>query len=522
MKKSRFHLNSIRTKLIFLTIGLLAMTVSVVLFMNKAFLPSYYQHSKVSMLENSYSKANSIIKSDDDLQSGTGDLTNHSTLNLEILSVNNSTSIYVFNLTKFMDSIYYSYVYPGENVITDYQKKAIYEKTKDYVLNLEYNQSFNVPEKGREMIVTTKKYCVYKVMDERIGSYYLELFGRLDSGSFIYMNTNYQSMKESVNTFNRFIGYIGLGIMLIGIFIMIFISNYFTKPIIQLTHIAKRMSDLDFEIRYPVTSNDEIGVLGGSINTLSETLEKTISELKTANNELQKDIEQKTQIDEMRKEFLSNVSHELKTPIALIQGYAEGLHDNINDDEESRNFYCEVITDEANKMNKMVKKLLTLNQIEFGNNQISFERFDIIQVIRSSINSATLLADQKNAAISMPDYDPTYVLADEYIVEEVITNYISNAINHVSGENKIEVSLENRDKVVRISVFNTGECIPEDELDKIWIKFYKVDKARTREYGGSGIGLSIVRAILDAMNQKCGVINHEDGVEFWFELDRQN
>lgn len=237
---------------------------------------------------------------------------------------------------------------------------------------------------------------------------------------------------------------------------------------------------------------------------------------------MQKDIEKKIQIDEMRKEFLSNVSHELKTPIALIQGYAEGLYDNINDDSESREFYCEVIMDEADKMNKMVKKLLTLNQIEFGNNQVNFEHFDIVQVVRTVINSATLLAKQKEAQIEIDDYPQIYVWADEYMIEEVVTNYVSNAINHVDGEKKIKVSLKKTDKVVRVSVFNTGKCIPEEELDKIWIKFYKVDKARTREYGGSGIGLSIVKAIMESMNQKCGVLNHEDGVEFWFELDIEN
>ena len=240
------------------------------------------------------------------------------------------------------------------------------------------------------------------------------------------------------------------------------------------------------------------------------------------NGGTKKDIEKKIQIDEMRKEFLSNVSHELKTPIALIQGYAEGLYDNINDDSESRKFYCEVIMDEADKMNKMVKKLLTLNQIEFGNNQVNFEHFDIVQVVRTVINSATLLAKQKEAQIEIDDYPQIYVWADEYMIEEVVTNYVSNAINHVDGEKKIKVSLKKTDKVVRVSVFNTGKCIPEEELDKIWIKFYKVDKARTREYGGSGIGLSIVKAIMESMNQKCGVLNHEDGVEFWFELDIEN
>ena len=252
---------------------------------------------------------------------------------------------------------------------------------------------------------------------------------------------------------------------------------------------------------------------------MSETLEKTISELKTANNELQTDLNQKIQIDEMRKEFLSNVSHELKTPIALIQGYAEGLQDCINDDAESREFYCEVIIDEAAKMNNMVKKLLSLNQLEFGNDVVNIQRFDLTELINGVIQSSTLLAEQKGATISFDQKQPLYEWGDEFKLEEVVTNYISNAINHVDGEKQIEVTVLHQDEKIRVSVFNTGQPIPDDSLDKVWIKFYKVDKARTREYGGSGIGLSIVKAIMDSHHQKYGVYNRKEGVVFWFELD---
>ena len=221
----------------------------------------------------------------------------------------------------------------------------------------------------------------------------------------------------------------------------------------------------------------------------------------------------------MRKEFLSNVSHELKTPIALIQGYAEGLKECINDEAESRDFYCEVIIDEAAKMNNMVKKLLTLNQLEFGNDQISMECFDLTELVRGVVNSAQLLADQKDAQILFVQDTSVYVWGDEFKIEEVVTNYVSNAINHIDGERKIEIKMQRREGQIRLSVFNTGKPIPEEDIDKIWIKFYKVDKARTREYGGSGIGLSIVKAIMESMNQKFGVKNYENGVEFWFELE---
>ena len=223
-------------------------------------------------------------------------------------------------------------------------------------------------------------------------------------------------------------------------------------------------------------------------------------------------------VEESRQEFVSNVSHELKTPLALIQGYAEGLQECINDDAESREFYCEVIIDEADKMNRMVKKLLTLNQLEFGNDQVIMERFDMTELIRGVANSTKILMEQKGIRLELENSEEAWVWGDEFKVEEVITNYMSNAINHADGEKLIRVFYTRSEDKLRVSVFNTGQPIPEEDIEKIWVKFYKVDKARTREYGGSGIGLSIVKAIMDSFHQRCGVINHEDGVEFWMEL----
>ena len=241
--------------------------------------------------------------------------------------------------------------------------------------------------------------------------------------------------------------------------------------------------------------------------------------MKTANNELLKDIEKKDKIDEMRKEFLSNVSHELKTPIALIQGYAEGLKEGINSDEESREFYCDVIMDEANKMNIMVKKLLTLNQLEFGNDVVNMERFDIVALIKNYIASSDILLKQKEISVRMEDYESVYAWGDEFKVEEVFMNYFSNAINYAMGDKIIDVKIQRIEQKIRVSVFNTGNPIPQESIEHLWEKFYKVDQARTREYGGSGIGLSIVKAIMESMNQEYGVTNYENGVEFWFVLD---
>ena len=293
------------------------------------------------------------------------------------------------------------------------------------------------------------------------------------------------------------------GVMLIGIIIVLagflawLLSTILVKPLARVTKSIEDLTDgvLDEEISVPDYTETEL---------ITDAFNKMVNRMRI--------------LDESRQEFVSNVSHELKTPIALIQGYAEGLQECINDDDQSREFYCEVIVDEAGKMNQMVKKLLTLNQLEFGNDTVAMERFDLTDLVSGVVQSARLLAEQKGAEIHFNQTEPVYVWGDEFKMEEVVTNYVSNALNHVDYEKKIEIKTEIRQDTVRLSVFNTGDVIPEEDLDKVWVKFYKVDKARTREYGGSGIGLSIVKAIMDSMHQKCGVKNYSNGVEFWFEL----
>lgn len=346
-----------------------------------------------------------------------------------------------------------------------------------------------------------------------------DLHGTTDCGLFIVLRANQSNITSAADAACQFLTYVGLIVIVLGSVMVFVLSRFITRPIEHMSKAADEMAHLHFDVHCPESKTREIDSLAGSLNHLSDELETTIGELKESNNELQKDIAHKVEIDNMRTEFLSNVSHELKTPIALIQGYAEGLNDNINDDAESRQFYCDVIIDEAKKMNTMVKKLLTLNQIECGQDMLSMERFDLVTLLRSVIESTEVLGKEKNVMVHFKETEPVYVWADEYMIEEVVTNYVSNAFHHVCKSNEIAVSLVKKDKLVRCSVYNTGNPIPEDDLDKIWTKFYKVDKARTREYGGSGIGLSIVKAIMDNHNRDFGVINHEGGVEFWFELE---
>lgn len=370
-----------------------------------------------------------------------------------------------------------------------------------------------------QVLRQTENYQVIKIYDRFISMDYLELWGRLDNGNYYIVRCPITSIEDSVTQSNQFYIYIGCVMVLASAVVIWLLTRRIVKPIQELTGISKRMAALDFEARYTSGGEDEIGELGHNFNQMSDKLERAISELKSANARLQKDIEEKTQIDEMRQEFLSDVSHELKTPIALIQGYAEGLKENISDDAESRDFYCDVIIDESVKMNALVKKLLNLNQLEFGNDQLSMERFDLAELIRGVIQSSHILIEQKEAKILFQQQEPVYVWGDEFKIEEVVTNYLTNALNHLEGERVIEITCREKDGRVVTTVFNTGKPISEEDMDKIWVKFYKVDKARTREYGGSGIGLSIVRAIMDAHGQECHVKSYTNGVAFSFTLE---
>jgi Signal transduction histidine kinase len=313
---------------------------------------------------------------------------------------------------------------------------------------------------------------------------------------------------------------IGIGAVLLGSTFVYIASRQISKPINELAKLSEKMSNLDFTARYTGSSQDEIGVLGSSMNQMSERLESSIGELKTANNELQSDIENKTRFAARQQEFVANVSHELKTPIALIQGYAEGLQEGLAEDPESRDYYCNVIQDEAKRMNRMVHDLMNLSSIEQGNDLPDFALFDISKVIHGVVEKSDILIRQQNVHVETDVPEHTMVWADEFKIEEVITNYLNNALHHVQAPNQISIYSEKcTDGTVAIHVSNTGNPIPEEDLSRIWDKFFKGDKAHTRSYGGSGLGLSIVKAIIDAHHQRCGVKNTRTGVDFWFTLD---
>lgn len=482
---------SMKRQFALVLLALVAGMILLCLILNTTLLGKYYIDKKQKALVRAYISINEASRE--------GDI-NTETYDIELQKIREKYNIHVLVVDSDSQVIKFSMNDP----------ETVLKQLLDHIF-------LGVNEEN--LLLNTEDYKMQVITDYRTQTEYIEMWGMLDNGYLFMLRSALEGIQESVSISNRFLTYVGLVAILISALLVLWLSNRFTKPILELAKISERMKHLDFEAKYTGDDKTEIAVLGNNINELSEALEETISELKTANNELLKDIERKDKVDEMRREFLSNVSHELKTPIALIQGYAEGLKEGINDDAESREFYCDVIMDEAARMNTMVKKLLTLNQLESGNEVVSMERFDVTALIKNYMLSCDILLKQKEISVRMEDYGPVYVWGDEFKIEEVFANYFTNAINHASGDKVIDIKIQKMEQCVRISVFNTGEPIPSESVEQLWEKFYKVDKARTREYGGSGIGLSIVKAIMESMNQEYGVVNYDNGVEFWFALD---
>ncbi len=483
---------SFRRQLTMIFTAVMAGTLLLILFSGVVFLEKYYIVDKQKQVMGAYQKFNTAASE--------GTLgTEEFQESLEDFSMTDNIAVFIMGTDGRI------------RLYSTRDSEQLKFQLWDYILGRESVEMTKILEEGRN-------YVLRQSRDRMSGMEYLEMIGTLDSGDYFIMRSPLESIRDSVMLANRFYMGIGAVAIIVSAAIIYFFSRRVTKPVMELAEISKRMTALDFDAKFESEGENEIDMLGEHVNQLSEALEKTISELKTANNELRRDIEHKEKIDEMRKEFLANVSHELKTPLALIQGYAEGLKDGISEDVESREYYCEVIIDEAQKMNTMVKKLLTLNEMEFGQDTVSMERFNVAELIEGVVQSCSLLIEQKGGKLRMQLGNPLYVWSDELKIEEVLTNYISNACNHLDGERVIEIKAEEKDNKVRISVFNTGKQIPEEDIERIWDKFYKVDKAHTREYGGSGIGLSIVKAVMESVNGTYGVKNYINGVEFWIEL----
>ena len=486
---------SIRNKLFISLCIIVLVIISFLIILNNSVLGRFYLYNKKKNLKMAYSIINEFYNNQDSY--------NDIEAELDRISAKNDFDI----------------------LIKDEYNQSIYISSKDFFAGL-IQMNMMTTRSGLEknnVLEKNEKYTISEIKDETTNISYIIFVSKLDNGYKIYIRLPMASIEESVKISNKFLYYIALFVIIFGGIVLSIVSRRFSEPIEELDDIAKKMANLDFSQKYNVSqANDEVDNLGRSINKLSDKLESTIKQLKSTNLELEKDVEEKSQIDEMRKSFISDVSHELKTPIALIQGYSEGLIENVNSDEESRKFYAEVILDEATKMDKLVKQLLELMKLEYGKKNFNNTNFNIIELEKEIIRKSEVMLQKENIKIEMPEETAIEVYADEFYIDQVITNYITNAIkycNEINNEKKIKITNEIIDEKVRITVFNTSKGLSEEGLVHIWNRFYKIDESRNRDNGGTGIGLSLVKAIMNNYGNEYGARNVKDGIEFYFDLD---
>lgn len=492
---------SVRAKLFLTLCVVILMLIGFFIIINNAVLEAlYYYNKKESTLE-TYNYIN------ENLSKILEEEKEKYELELEKIAINNNFEILIIGTDN---NLVYS---TNKNFVEDFGE----------INEIKYEVKYSIFNKS-EILYSKENITIRRIKDKKNGIPYILLDGKLDSGDKIYIRLPITPIQDSVNISNRFIYIIGIATIVLGAIAITFITERFTKPIEELNDIANEMSNLNFKRKYRINdSEDEIDELGKSINTLSDKLEETINQLKVNNSELEKDIEEKSKIDEMRKQFISDVSHELKTPIALIQGYAEGLVENVNTDEENRKFYSEVILDEANKMDKLVKRLLELMKLEYEDRKFNDAKFDIVELINEVVKNSKVVLNENNIEVEFKEKQPIFVYADDFYIEQVVTNYFTNAIKNISeinGNKKIRIAIKKGKEIgkLRVTVFNTGKNIDQENINRIWTRFYKVDESRNRSKGGTGIGLALVKAIMTKYKSNYGVTNKKDGVEFYFEI----
>lgn len=339
----------------------------------------------------------------------------------------------------------------------------------------------------------------------------------LDEGYFAEVRIQKQLILSSAATANEFITFIAGVCLIASLAWVIIFARRFSKPLSEMNDITRDMAALKFDRTITVNRTDEIGQLANSVNEMSASLSSTLEDLKRTNAKLRDEIALERELDKMRKSFVANVSHELKTPIAIISGYAEGLKLNVN--AQNRDEYCDTIIDESRRMNELVLSILELSKYESGQvpaNKTSFDIHELTSVLLNRIFSDTDI----NKTNTIPPQ--TIVFADKTQIEQALKSYLENAKSHTNRDGFVNVFCEEYNNKFRICVHNSGSHIEKEKMPYIWQSFYRGDDSHKRDKSRFGLGLSIVSAVMKTHQNNFGVYNTDSGVCFWLELDKDN
>lgn len=418
--------------------------------------------------------------------------------------------------------------------------------------NKAIGRGFKTPPPNQMTLISTEilndQINLIKLTDHKIETDFYMLQGYLDNGLRIEMRIPLASIRQNVLFFNQFILGAGILIMIAAFIAANLISKHFTKPIQNMTKVTEHLKKMDFSETCEVTTNDEIGRLAEYINEMSYALETNMNALETSNLQLSEEIKEKTRIDEQRQALLNNVSHELKTPLAIIQGYSEGLKLNLTRNTDKAEFYSDVIVDEAKKMDMLVSQLLDINHIQFGDFPLHKEVLNAKDFINNILMKYRPMMEEDGIQFDLisgliNDSNDLLVHIDALRTEQIITNLLNNAMAYVDDRHTVTLTSELMDSQgqvipavsladtsdphsvyvspahMRLTISNSFPQIPAPELNNWWNSFYKADKARTRENGGYGLGLSIIKAIQEADDNAYGVYWSDGLIHFYIDFD---
>ncbi len=403
-----------------------------------------------------------------------------------------------------------------------------YEREEGVSIDL-YDQSDNYLYEGSGSFVSGNKLNIISRKENEDGSYFnvvsaegsntqYILFGKtFENGYHIEITAQKDPIQENASIATQVTTTITVFTLILALIFIFDYSRRFTKPLIQMNEVMEKIANLDFSERTDIERNDEIGTLSQNINKVSDSLDSALTELREKNAQLQADIERERQLERMRRDFVSSASHELKTPIAIIRGYAEGLKMSLKDTEQSAEEYCDIIMRESDKMNELVLNMLEQTLYSSGAKIPEQEYFDIDSYIEEFLKSVAPIFEEKE--ITVKYYGTDFVaFADRKQMTTVLSNIVLNACSHAKNERIIEISAEKIHNFIRINVFNTGSFISDKDKEGIFTSFYRADKAHSRAEGRFGLGLSIVKSITENHGCECGFENKENGVTFWFTM----
>ncbi len=404
------------------------------------------------------------------------------------------------------------------------------EKMQNVSIDL-YDESDNFLYEGKTSYLSGNKINIISRKTNDDGSYFnvvcaegsttqYILYGKsLENGYHIEISTEVNPIQENASLATTVTTAITIFALILALVFIYDYSRRFTKPLIQMNDVMKRIASLDFSVKTDIDRKDEIGTLANNINTVSDSLDAALSQLREKNAQLQADIEKERQLERMRQDFVSSASHELKTPIAIIRGYAEGLKMNMADENDGTKEYCDIIMKEADKMNDLVINMLEQSLYSTGTKPPEKTEFDVKDYIEEFLKSATPIFKEKGITVNYKT-ESQVVFGDKKQMTTVLSNIVLNACSHASGEKRIEISAHDAGDFIRIEVFNTGSSIADKDKDSIFTSFYRADKAHCRKEGRFGLGLSIVKSIVTNHGCDCGFKNEENGVTFWYTVEK--